>query len=139
MFASRSFGGFGSGGNSLDVPVASLAGLAVAFLAFAAPAELLGDLVGASGLPSILPSAEPPLGLTARLSLGAAGAIAVFAATFLLLRWLGRAGTRRAEEAAVHADVEAPRLRRRDIHPDAPSRPPLLAVHELGNPDELVL
>ena len=139
MFASRSFGRFGSGGNSLDVPVASLAGLAVAFLAFAAPAELLADLVGASGLPSVLPAAEPPLGLTARLGLGAAGAVVIFAAALLLLRWLDRVGKRRAEHAAVQADLDAPRLRRRDIHPDAPARPPLLAVHELGNPDELVL
>ena len=139
MFASRSFGRFGSGGNSLDVPVASLAGLAVAFLAFAAPAELLADLIGASGLPSILPAAEPPLGLKARLGLGAAGAVVIFVAAFLLLRWLDRVGKRRAEHAAVQADLDAPRLRRRDIHPDAPARPPLLAVHELGNPDELVL
>ena len=33
-------------------------------------------------------------------------------------------------------DEEAPRLRRADAHPDAPSRRPLLAGHELGEPVE---
>src|SRR5687768_7589083 len=137
MFAPRIFAGFqGAGRNTLDVPVAALAGLAVAFLAFTAPAGLLADIVGATGLASILPAAEAPLGMKARLGIGAGGAVLVFAIAFLLLRWLDRFGARRAEEAEEAAAVlEAPRLRRRDIHPDAPSRPPLLAVHELGEPE----
>ena len=139
MFASRSFGAFQGGRNSLDLPVAALAGLAVAFVAFAAPADLLASLVGASGLPALIPAAEPPLGLKARVGLGAGGALIVFAAAFLVLRWLDRFGARRAEQAEeAAAELEVPRLRRRDIHPDAPARMPLLAVHELGEP-ELVL
>ena len=137
MFASRAFSGLqGSGRNSLDLPVAALAGLAVAFVAFAAPANLLADLIGATGLPSIVPAAEPPLGIKARLGLGAGGALLAFALAFLVLRWLDRLGARRREEEYEEASVlETPRLRRRDIHPDAPARPPLLAVHELGEPE----
>ena len=134
MFASRSFGAL-QRPNSLDMPVAALAGLAVAFIAFAAPADLLANLVSASGLPSILPAAEPPLGLKARFGLGAGGALVAFGIAMLVLRWLGRFGARRAEEAEAVTELEVPRLRRRDIHPDAPARPPLLAVHELGEPE----
>lgn len=128
MFASRK--------STLDVAVATLAGLAAAGLAFAAPAGLLADMVGATGLASILPAAEPPLGMEARLGLGAGVAVLVFAAALLLLRRLGRFSARRAEEAEEAAAVlEAPRRRRRDIHPDAPARPPLLAGHEVGEPE----
>jgi hypothetical protein len=128
MFASRKF--------TLDVAVATLAGLAVAFLAFAAPAGLLADMVGATGLASILPAAEPSLGMEARLGIGAGGAVLVFAAALLLLRRLDRFRARRAEEAEEAAAVlEAPRRRRRDIHPDAPARAPLLAGHEVGEPE----
>jgi hypothetical protein len=137
--ASRSFASLAGGGRStLDVPVAALAGLAVAVIAFAAPADLLGNLVGATGLPSVLAAAEPPLGFKARIGIGAVGAVAVFAFTFLLLRWLERNGSRRPpveEEEVLELEIEAPRLRRRDIHPDAPARAPLLAAHELGEPD----
>jgi hypothetical protein len=136
MFASRTLSDLlGSGRNALDVPVAALAGLAVAFVAFAAPAGLLAEIVGATGLASILPAAEPPLGMKARLGIGAGGAVLVFAIVFLLLRWLDRFGTRRAEKDEDAASLETPRLRRRDIHPDAPARAPLLAVHEVGEPE----
>lgn len=133
--ASRSIGG----SSSFDVPVAALAGLSVAFAVFAAPADLLAELIGATPLPSLLPAAEPPLGLDARIAIGAAGAVAMFAFAFLLLRWLDRFGRRRAEtaEAAEDAaiDMEMPRLRRRDFHPDAAPRPPLFAGAELGEPE----
>ena len=137
MFGSRALAGNrgSGGGKSLDVPVAALAGLAVAFLAFAMPAGLLADMVVASGLPNLIAAAEPPLGFKARIGVGAAGAVVVFSITFLVLRWLDGFGARRAE--AADDDVfraEAPRLRRRDYHPDAPARQPL-QVHELGEPD----
>ena len=135
MFASRSLTALQGGRNSLDVPVAALAGLAVAFLAFAAPADLLGDLVQATGISAFIPAAEPPLGLKARIALGSGGALAVFGVAFLVLRWLDRFGSRRAADAAAPVDLEPPRLRRRDIHPDAPARAPLLAHHELGEPE----
>lgn len=132
MIGSRSFAG--SGGHALDAPVAALAGLSVAFLAFAAPADLLGDMVAASGLPSLVPAAAPPLGFSARIGLAAAGAVGAFALAFLLLRWLGQVGTRPVGEATEADGAEPLRVRRRDFHPDAAPRPPLFAVAELGEP-----
>jgi hypothetical protein len=136
--ASRFIGGAMPGGrNTLDVPVAALAGLSVAFAVFAAPEQLLSNLVAATGLAAIVPAAEPPLGMNARLVIGAAGAVLVFAIAFAALRWLDRVG-RRSREPEAEAEVEGvvPRLRRRDFHPDASPRPPLLAVKELGEPED---
>ncbi len=123
------------GSKNFDVPVAALAGLSVAFAVFAAPPDLLAELIRASGLPAILPAAEPPLGLNARIAVGAAGAIVMFAFAFLLLRWLDRFGRRRADRDEAETEAEMPRLRRRDFHPDAAPRPPLFAGSELGEPE----
>lgn len=134
--ASRFMSGALPGGrNTLDVPVAALAGLSVAFATFAAPADLLSNLVGSSGVSAFIPAAEPPLGMNARLAIGGAGAVLVFGIAFLLLRWLDRFGSRPAhEEAEIQPQFDTPRLRRRDLHPDAPPRPPLTAG-ELGEPE----
>jgi hypothetical protein len=118
---------------SFDLPVAALAGLAAAVVAFAMPADLLERLVAASGLPHLLAAAEPPLGLKARGAIGAAGAAAAFGLVYLLLRFLdsaGRGKTRREPEF----DASGPRLRRRDIHPDAPVCRPISATRDLGEP-----
>ena len=133
-----SFAGVFRGGerSALDAPVAALAGLSVAFIAFAAPSDVLTDLVGSTGLSSWIPAAEPPLGMKARFGLGAAGAIAMFAVVFLLLRWLDRVGTAGAKQETAAEELEVPRLRRRDFHPDASPRAPLLARLELGEPVE---
>jgi hypothetical protein len=135
--ASKFISGALSGGrNTLDVPVAALAGLSVAFVAFAAPSDVLADLIGSTGIASLIPAAEPPLGMRARIGIGAAGAVLVFAAAFLLLRWLDRFGSRGAERVdEAEQEVEPPRLRRRDFHPDAAPRPPLSAASELGEPE----
>ena len=121
-------------GSRLDLPMAVLAALAVGFVAYAVPAALLADAVAATGLPSILPAAAPPLGATARLSLVTAGALAAFLGTWLLLRALGgRAPIRlRAEPEAIPA---APRLRRADLHPDAPAPRPLRVDLEFDEPE----
>jgi hypothetical protein len=121
--------------NALDLPVAALAAVAVAFAAFAMPGNLLTGLVEASGLPSILAAAEPPLGLKARAGVGLAGALAAFGLVFLLLRLLDRTGLERARPAPpVDADSDMPKLRRRDVHPDAPVRRPISAARDLGEP-----
>lgn len=122
----------GAGRNALDLPVAGLAALAAAFSAFVLPQELLSRAVVATGLPSILSAAQPPLGLTARLALAVVGAAIVFGLVFLLLRLLDRSGM-----SAPEADAEeqiAPRVRRRDIHPDAPAPRPISAARDLGEP-----
>jgi hypothetical protein len=124
----------GVGRNALDLPVAALAALAAAFVAFALPADLLGEMVGASGLPSLIAAAEPPLGLTARIAIGAAGAIATFGLVILLLRLLDRSGLDMRPARTPEAEEDAPRLRRRDAHPDAPGRRPISAARDLGEP-----
>lgn len=121
-------------GSRLDLPMAVLAALAVGFVAYAVPAALLADAVAATGLPSILPAAAPPLGATARLSLVTAGALAAFLGTWLLLRALGgRAPIRlRSEPETIPV---APRLRRADLHPDAPAPRPLRVDLEFDEPE----
>jgi hypothetical protein len=136
MMASRPFDAMrGVGRNALDLPVAALAGVAVAFLAFAMPADLLNQLVEGSGLPGLLSAAEPPLGLKARAGVGLAGAFAVFGLVFILLRLLDRTGYDMPRPAKAAAPEEQlPRLRRRDAHPDAPDCRPISAARDFGEP-----
>lgn len=118
----------GVGRNALDLPVAGLAAAAAAFVAFAMPGDLLAEAVGATGLPSILPAAAPPLGLTARIAIGVVGAAATFGLVLMLLRMLDRSMLGGAKPA------QAPRPRRRDAHPDAPAPRPISAAREFGEP-----
>ena len=127
----------GFGRNALDLPVAGLAAVAVAFLAFAMPGDLLTGLVNASGLPAVLSAAEPPLGFKARTGVGLAGALAAFGLVFALLRVLDRTGLDRPRPAPVvepEEEADLPKLRRRDVHPDAPVRRPIFAARDLGEP-----
>lgn len=127
------------GRNALDLPVAALAGLAVAFLAFAMPSDLLERLVGATGLPSLLAAAEPPLGMKARIAFGLVGAAATFAIVLMLLRLLDRGGAREREpEPAMEVQDLALRLRRRDVHPDAPAPRPISAASDFGEPEPIL-
>jgi hypothetical protein len=127
----------GLGRSAFDLPVAALAGVAVAVVALAMPGDLLDRLSEASGLPSLIGAAAPPLGMKARLALGVAGAGGAFIIVFALLRLLGREPARKAPAAPVEI-VEPgelpPRLRRRDVHPDAPARRPISAARDLGEP-----
>ena len=122
----------GGGRNALDLPVAGLSGLAAAFAAFAIPQDILSRAVMATGLPGILSAAQPPLGLTARLALAIGGAAIVFGLVFLTLRLLDRSGlggTETSDEGQL-----GPRVRRRDLHPDAPAPRPISAARDLGEP-----
>lgn len=134
MIAARPFQDFtrNLGRNAFDLPVAGLAALAVAFVAFSMPGELLGRLIDATGLPSLVSAAAPPLGMKARLGLGLVGAVLVFALVFFTLRRLDRKPSPRPFAAAP--EPEAPKLRRRDSHPDAPARRPISAMRDLGEP-----
>lgn len=124
------------GGVSLDLPMAALAAAAVGFVAYAMPDPLFAGAVEASGLPSVLSAAQPPLGLTARLGVVGAGALATFLGTWLLLRALGNVSSplRRAREEEEEVSMPPLRLRRVDSHPDAPLRRPLVAGLDLGEP-----
>ncbi|MEA3016564.1 MAG: hypothetical protein QOI38_1286 [Sphingomonadales bacterium] len=124
---------------SMDLPLAVLAGLSVGFVAFAMPADLLARAVEASQLPSLLSAAAPPLGAKARIAFTVAAAGGTVLAVYLLLRMLGRQAKPRVRaeqplELEPQREPETPRLRRADVHPDAPARRPILATRELGEP-----
>lgn len=113
--------------------VAVLAGAGVAGACVVMPAASLEQLVLASGLPAVLSAAEPPLGTTARLTLGAgAGGLVALFTWFGLFLMLGTRGFTIGK--AVATDEAVPNLRRADAHPDAPPRAPLLATRDLGTP-----
>lgn len=124
------FGGADRG--ALDLPVAALAGLAVAFAIFTVPDDLLADAVAATGIANLVAAAQPPLGTTARIVLALTGSVAAFAGAFVLLRWLDRFALRAPAPAGV--EPEAPRIRKSDAHPDAPPRRPISASRDLGEP-----
>jgi hypothetical protein len=128
----------------IDVPLAAAAALAVGFAAFVMPGDILTSLVQATGLPSVLPMAEPPLGMKARAGISLVAALLTFGSVFFLLRRIGGASApaRQRDTGGWLPEVDevgdtspaAPRLRRADVHPDAPARRPILAVRELGEP-----
>lgn len=127
------------GGQSLNLAMAGLAAVALAFFTYAMPDGLFSSLVSRSGLPGLIAAAEPPLGMKARAAVIAAVAILIFAAVLLLFRAIDRISARPVKAPADMEDAEAPRLRRADAHPDAPARRPLLAGRDLGDyvePDE---
>lgn len=113
----------------LIIPIAPAGAVAAAVLVAAAavgvPRSWLDFAVVASGLAAIFPAAEPPLGLTARLALMVTGGSAAGTSIWFLLNAL----------FGVRAlTLRLPLPARRDVHPDAPKRGPLLATRELGTP-----
>jgi hypothetical protein len=112
--------------------VAALFGLG----SFAVAPQMLEKLVTAMGLPAIVPATAPPLGFTARALL--AMALTVLGAIFGLL--IGRSlrpsqpvPARRRFNPGVsrEVDLDAPKVRARDAHPDAPPRKPLTLSEDL--------
>jgi hypothetical protein len=124
-------------GTALDIAVAALAAASVAFVTFAMPEDIFSGLVTASRLPDFVAAAQPPLGQTARLAAMAAASLITFGLVYSLLRALDSLPSAGRRPAPALSEDEAPRLRRADAHPDAPSRRPLLARHELGEPEEV--
>jgi hypothetical protein len=104
----------------------------------------LEALVIQSGLPAMVPAAQPPLGMTARMLIeGSSGAIAGLVSLLLILLVLGAgSAVRRPRHVVAYDDYdgydgyddELPVIRRADAHPDAPPRPPLRANRDLGTP-----
>lgn len=127
-------------GQRLTLPiaplVAGLLGFVAAGAAALAPTPLLETLVSDSGLPGLIPAAEPPLGATAHalVAFGMGALVAIFAGLGLFLLLGTRAVTLRKGEAEESDAVPTPVVRRADAHPDAPPRPPLLATRDLGTP-----
>lgn len=126
--------------DAVKLPLAPLVavgtGVVAACVAALVPMAQVESLVVVSNLPSVIASAEPPLGHTARLALllGTAGAAGLFAglATFVAVGM--RSVSVRLPRHAAAPDAGAPAVRRADAHPDAPPRPPLLATRDLGMP-----
>ena len=122
-------------GSALDPIMAAFTAAAVAFALFALPDDLFTGAVVASGLPSVLAAAQPPLGDTARFAAIAAASTATFLFIWLLLRALGgKPAQPKRRSGPVEFEVPLPRIRRADAHPDAPARRPILAGLELGVP-----
>ena len=123
--------------SKFDLAVAAFAAVSAGFVFFAMPDWRLTQTVLATGLPNVLPAAQPPLGGTARIALMFVASLAVFAGVFLVMANIDRLARRKA--APADAPVARPiplRVRRADGHPDAPPRRPILAREDLGEPAE---
>jgi hypothetical protein len=107
-----------SRGSPLDTAMAAFAAASVAFVTFVMPADLLGRVIMVSSQ-------------TGRAAFSLAAALATFIGVKLLLGALSKAPGRGKPVEVVN---EPPRLRRADMHPDAPARTPILAGRELGVP-----
>lgn len=114
---------------------------------FVVPPALLERLVGATGLPALLPAAAPPLGFTARamVALTMTG-IGALAGLLLALRLRGSGGEGAVGRRRINlggmaretAGEEAGlRRRARDVHPDAPVRRPIAASEDLSGAESL--
>jgi hypothetical protein len=98
------------------------------------PMPMLESLVMDSGVPAVLPGAEPPLGLTARVILAfGIGGVAALLGWFMAFVLVGTRGLGVGKDIVAEAP-HTPIIRRADAHPDAPPRPPLLATRDLGTP-----
>lgn len=116
---------------NLALAGAGAAGVLVALATLVIPYGLLQDIVVRSGIAAFIPAAEPPLGVTARISVGVfAGGAAALVAWFALSALLMWRDSRATEEPGERRPV----VRRADAHPDAPPRAPLLATRDLGTP-----
>lgn len=104
---------------------------------FALSPRLLEAAIVASGLPALVPAAAPPLGFTFRvlfaLMMTAAGGGAGLALGLRLRPRAVAPARRRFGTGATVAESEsdAPRVRPRDAHPDAPPRKPLVLTVDL--------
>ena len=103
--------------------------------------EMLEQIVTTLGIDRILPAAAPPLGQTARLllALGLAG-VGEIAGLVIGARLAARQISNNVRQRGIKAAApdtqsteDAPHLRDRDRHPDAPARKPLSATSDLGD------
>lgn len=113
--------------------VAAMFGMITLILIFMTPGWLFERMVVASGLPSLIPAAQPPLGETARKLSAIAGGLGVFStlwAGLALLRVIvKRNAPPKARGSRINAAVpivESPIAKR--------NREPIFAERELGAP-----
>lgn len=110
----------------IELPAALLMAAAVALAVAAVPGWRLESAVAATGLPTLVAAAAPPLGETARTI----AAIALASLAFLLV-WSGLRALDRRQPSG-----DFPAFRAADFHPDAPRRRPILAGAEFGVPND---
>ena len=123
--------------NLAKVPFAPVAaamfGITAFILIIMTPNWLLERVVVASGLPSLIAAAQPPLGQTALKLSAVAGGLGVFSALWIGLALLGKLIKRTASPKARGSRIEA-------VEPPAESpiakrkREPIFAERELGAP-----
>jgi hypothetical protein len=124
------------GGTRIVVPIALVAGIAVAaivaLLFLVMPIGVLEGMSVDSGIAALVAAAEPPLGLTARFAAAFLAALAVGGVTWFGLSLL--IGARALILNRGKREDGVPVLRRADAHPDAPARRPVFANSDLGTP-----
>ncbi len=139
-----------------DWTIAALGGVGAALVILSTPVGLVEMLVASSGVTEVVPSAAPPLGLTARLLVAAFAALMTMGTiaalrrdqpaarpgyyergrktgvqgawkmAFALSKLTALARSRRGSPVLR----EVPVLRRADAHPDAPAREPIYASRD---------
>jgi len=120
-------------GHGLAPAMAALAATVTAIAVFLMPAGVLEQAVLASGMADVLAPLNPPLGLKARAGLSLMSAGSAFGMVLMLMRLIDAAPKARASEPEEE-EAAAPRLRRRDRHPDAPARAPFSVSRDLAAP-----
>lgn len=111
-------------------------------VSFALPVGLVQKVVVASGLPHLVAAAAPPLGFTARalvalLLTGVGGMLGLIVGLRLGAPYRPQRERLSVEDDAVTA--EAPRVRARDAHPDAPPRRPLTVSADMIDESETAI
>lgn len=126
------------GKKGTELAVAGAIGLFAAIGIFLVPIDILEQLVLESGLPGVFPPADPPLGMKAQIGFALAAALLCFAITYAMMLVIDGASKlfedSEDDTETAPAAAPAPRLRKRDRHPDGPVCAPLSALRDLGEP-----
>jgi hypothetical protein len=126
----------------IDKAVASAAAALAGATLFLIPVDILENAVVKAGLDTMFAPLAPPLGVKARLGMALVIAGMVFGIVLGAMTLLEALSKRPRKARAVEPEHETaddlppvPRARRRDRHPDAPTRAPLSPARDLGLPE----
>jgi hypothetical protein len=119
--------------------MAGLFGLVAAILVMATPRALLWTVVSKTGINNVIPSAAPPLGMTAKLMLGSVAFIVVAALAFIIAKVIekrmgGTARRRGFGDAKTTQEVAAVAPAAKTSAAETSRRRPIIAGQELGAP-----
>jgi hypothetical protein len=122
-------------GLPLAPTMAGLFGLVAAILVMATPRALLWSVVSKTGINNVIPSAAPPLGMTAKLLLGSVAFVVVAALAFIIAKVTEKRMGGTARRRDFGADMKSAK---EDAHAapaaETSRRRPILAGQELGAP-----